>query len=308
MPRRIGLLFDIGKVGRDFSISGLAPCDPLGGSIGDLQSHNAYAYTRNNPLNAVDPLGLREDMTGQCPQVTIDGDPLYDSFGGCTGGWFVRALLSMQAGIICPDNNCSQIRWNAGAGQWEQWVPPLTWTTGDNVTGYIIHQIIGGWETVGTVSDNSSSGSDWILWGYDVNTFVHGVLHGVRQPGQSFTACFYNNANETTGGTIGKIGAAAAALAPFAAAASIPVKNIYQGDAFPGGTISLSMRLAIPAANVQWNPSAWLRGSHCRWRGARNRHWFRYQLYQQVSHERRKREDPPGCSGKGSIKTERRCR
>jgi RHS repeat-associated protein len=32
--------------------------DRLVGSIGDLQSHGAYAYTRNNPFNAVDPLGL----------------------------------------------------------------------------------------------------------------------------------------------------------------------------------------------------------------------------------------------------------
>jgi len=32
--------------------------DPLGGSIGDLQSHNAYAYVANNPCNFVDPLGL----------------------------------------------------------------------------------------------------------------------------------------------------------------------------------------------------------------------------------------------------------
>jgi RHS repeat-associated protein len=31
--------------------------DPLGGSIGSLQSHNAYAYTLNNPLNTVDPSG-----------------------------------------------------------------------------------------------------------------------------------------------------------------------------------------------------------------------------------------------------------
>jgi RHS repeat-associated protein len=32
--------------------------DPLGGSIGDLQSHNAYAYVLNNPLTLVDALGL----------------------------------------------------------------------------------------------------------------------------------------------------------------------------------------------------------------------------------------------------------
>jgi len=25
--------------------------DPLGGGIGDLQSHNAYPYTSNNPVN-----------------------------------------------------------------------------------------------------------------------------------------------------------------------------------------------------------------------------------------------------------------
>lgn len=32
--------------------------DPLGGSIGNLQSHNAYAYVANNPMNLTDPMGL----------------------------------------------------------------------------------------------------------------------------------------------------------------------------------------------------------------------------------------------------------
>jgi len=32
--------------------------DPVGGSTGDLQSHNAYAYTHNNPLNGTDPSGM----------------------------------------------------------------------------------------------------------------------------------------------------------------------------------------------------------------------------------------------------------
>ncbi|HLZ14203.1 MAG TPA: RHS repeat-associated core domain-containing protein [Candidatus Acidoferrum sp.] len=34
--------------------------DPLGGAVGSLQPHNAYAYTLNNPTNLIDPLGLRE--------------------------------------------------------------------------------------------------------------------------------------------------------------------------------------------------------------------------------------------------------
>lgn len=32
--------------------------DPLGGAIGNLQSHNRYAYVGNNPLNSIDPFGL----------------------------------------------------------------------------------------------------------------------------------------------------------------------------------------------------------------------------------------------------------
>jgi RHS repeat-associated protein len=32
--------------------------DPLGGSVGSLQSHNAHAYTGNNPLNHIDPSGM----------------------------------------------------------------------------------------------------------------------------------------------------------------------------------------------------------------------------------------------------------
>jgi RHS repeat-associated protein len=40
--------------------------DPLGGSIGSLQSHNAYAYVLNDPINFVDPTGMNLVAPGQC--------------------------------------------------------------------------------------------------------------------------------------------------------------------------------------------------------------------------------------------------
>jgi RHS repeat-associated protein len=52
--------------------------DPLGGSIGNLQSHNAYTYTRNNPLNAADPTGL-----WTCPSGALCHG--VDSAGGFAG-------------------------------------------------------------------------------------------------------------------------------------------------------------------------------------------------------------------------------
>ncbi|PYU09185.1 MAG: hypothetical protein DMG37_24100 [Acidobacteria bacterium] len=87
--------------------AGLAAANPA-----NPQSWNRYTYVRNNALNHIDPLGLREDMPGQCPHVSIDGVSVDDSWdGGCAvGGWFVRAILSMDAGAICPDGNCNLVR------------------------------------------------------------------------------------------------------------------------------------------------------------------------------------------------------
>lgn len=164
------------------------------------------------------------------------------------------------AAVPCQYTDCTGLQVVSGPGGtnvWKQWVvegfvgsavgcvtnadgsigcPPLT-----NLTFY------GHWQTIGTASDNS--GVDWAWWGTFFQNVGHNLIHGIRQPGESFGSCFYYNANATTGGTIGKIGAAAAALAPFAAIATTRVANIYQGDPeFPGATMSLNMRIAVPAA------------------------------------------------------------
>jgi len=47
--------------------------DPLAGGIGDLQSHNAYPYTSNNPVNMIDPSGLSD-----CPDLKIGCMPSYE--------------------------------------------------------------------------------------------------------------------------------------------------------------------------------------------------------------------------------------
>lgn len=90
---------------------------------------------------------------------------------------------------------------------------------------------------------------DWSWWSTFFQNVGHNLVHGIRKPGESFGSCFYYNANATTGGAIGQIGAAAAALAPFAMAATAQVANVFKGDPeFPGETISLNMRMAVPAA------------------------------------------------------------
>lgn len=68
--------------------------DPLGGSVGNLQSHNGYAYVVNNPLNAVDPSGM-------CAQIR-DADGNFRCYGSCPQcvagtffGWDIFTMLEI---------------------------------------------------------------------------------------------------------------------------------------------------------------------------------------------------------------------
>lgn len=63
--------------------------DPLGGAIGNLQSHNAYTYVQNNPLNSVDPLGLwcTGDGPGCSRGVGGGGDPFGDPLDLALADW-----------------------------------------------------------------------------------------------------------------------------------------------------------------------------------------------------------------------------
>src|SRR5260370_18880085 len=91
--------------------------------------------------------------------------------------------------------------------------------TGVNLDGSMDMQPVGfDYNSGSSSSSDNGGGLDWgpnpnsglsggnsgdlIIGGYDVNTFFHGVLYGIRQPGESFGACMDKNIKETTGGTV----------------------------------------------------------------------------------------------------------
>ncbi len=228
--------------------------DPLGGAIGDLQSHNAYAYVLNNPANLVDPMGLctaKQFQNDTCPDGRSHFNDGFGGAGGCelNGGPvdcnFLGTLLASPGGYtaVCPNNNCSGlqlIRGPGGTSIFQQWIPGVIWTTGDDVTGYIIHQVIGGWKTVSTVSSsqwftllgfsNFFAGAGDCLTGRCI-PFVHDSLTewARRQNGADSVVNRDSGAylgGEITGGTVG---AGIATLAAANAAVGLETKVALHG-------------------------------------------------------------------------------
>lgn len=83
-------------------------------------------------------------------------------------------LLGMGSAAQCPNNDCTGIRLlngPGGTGIFMRWVPPGS--ANGEPTGY--------WETIGTVSANSSDSSGWSF------------TLGVRGPGQTYKQCLAAN-------------------------------------------------------------------------------------------------------------------
>jgi RHS repeat-associated protein len=142
--------------------------DPLGGSIGNLQSHNAYAYTKNNPLNSIDPSGMdtcNPNSTGPCTppgnwddMVTLDLAAIYGGYGGSCTIDAVPALCSMAAGLARGDAlaGVSNPLPNGPNG------PMILWLSGGSITT-INHNDWGG--MMDYSSETSSFDGEWVTLG-----------------------------------------------------------------------------------------------------------------------------------------------
>jgi RHS repeat-associated protein len=108
--------YDINRLGR------FASPDLLAGSAGDPQSLDRYAYVLNDPVNLVDPLGLRDcpnPTPGGCAIVSNGaggddcftaacqnpGDVLLDGF--VTDRGEAEEFVQAGFGFVCPVSDCS---------------------------------------------------------------------------------------------------------------------------------------------------------------------------------------------------------
>ena len=157
--------FDSARLGR------FATPDPYSGSINasDPQSWNRYAYTSNDPVSNVDPLGL----AGPCnPNICADphqnDDLAWNSLGQPCGTieWvpapciLYHAVLASGAGVICPQ--CLPGQWVGMDNEIYEWKIPTFGTdcivsSGMTACSALYLKDPGGWGVVGPVSDSANS-------------------------------------------------------------------------------------------------------------------------------------------------------
>jgi RHS repeat-associated protein len=85
--------------------------DPIGGSIGSIQSFNRYAYVGNSPMNFVDPFGLARRVADQDGKITFvdeivvsDRAPTLWADEG-SRAWLRRRLMATDRGLGVGGSN-----------------------------------------------------------------------------------------------------------------------------------------------------------------------------------------------------------
>jgi RHS repeat-associated protein len=108
--------------------------DPWGGDVTDPQTLNKYAYTRNNPINFVDPSGMIINYITACPQGAICVTTVESSGSGGSGGSgdgeFTDAWGDGDGGTAIAINGCSMDSMGGGSGCSPQFIilappPPI---------------------------------------------------------------------------------------------------------------------------------------------------------------------------------------
>ena len=97
----------------------------------------------------------------------------------------------------------------------------------------------GEWLELGVPSSPGDSGDGSSWWGTFGGTFLNGVLHGVRQPSQSFKTCVLQNADKTT------FGGHKAVIAAVLVTASAAVSNASRVNIPNAGTVSGTANIAL---------------------------------------------------------------
>jgi RHS repeat-associated protein len=147
-------------------------------SLEDPQTWNRYAYVTNDPLTAVDPLGLF--LSDVAPK------PHYYGYSGLS--WlslFVDRLNQNHDAFTtevstrtCFSGSCS------------------TWSDPSKIV-YDAYSLVGA-----SLGSNEFLGWNSNAWGVFAKSFFNGLIHGVRQPGQTFGECVNQNVSDTTFGTV----------------------------------------------------------------------------------------------------------
>lgn len=151
-----------------------------------LQTWNRYAYVGDQPLAYIDPSGMNE-----CAPNNADPAATSSCFHGASDTTMSGDFpVTVMNGIVGGLTNWAEFGYSSG------------------FSTYTIDVSLGVFTTMpGNDSMGGGGGGSW--WGTFGKTFLNGVLHGVRQPGQSFSGCVAQNASQTTFGLTDKVSAAA---------------------------------------------------------------------------------------------------